>query len=114
MPRAMSFWLTEAAFKDGTKDVTRRLGWSTLARGDVLKAVRKAQGLRAGERQELLGLIRVVSTRRERLDAITLDEVRREGFAGKTPADFIRLFCEANRCEPSTVVTRIEFERLQS
>lgn len=112
MPRAMSFHLTERAFVTGEKDVTRRLGWTTVREGDVIAGVRKAMGLRRGERQERLGMIRVKTVRRERLDTITADDVRREGFAAMTPEEFVEFFCKANRCTPETVVTRIEFERV--
>ncbi len=113
MPRAMSFGLTERAFVTGRKDVTRRLGWLNAQPGDVYMGVRKAMGLRKGERQTTLGLIRVKSVRRERLDAITARDVKREGFEAWTPEDFVEFFCKANKCEPSTLVTRIEFERWQ-
>lgn len=113
MPRAISFHLTERAFVTGEKDVTRRLGWHDLTAGQELRAVRKAMGLRKGERQVELGRIRVKSVRREPLDTITPDDVRREGFPTWTPADFVAFFATANKCQPSTVVTRIEFERVQ-
>lgn len=111
MPRAMSFALTERALLTGRKDVTRRLGWVTVREGDVIAAVRQAMGLARGERHHGLGLIRVVSVRRERLDTITAEDVRREGFDDMTPAEFVAFFCKANKCEPTTIVTRIEFVR---
>jgi hypothetical protein len=111
MPRAMSFWLTERQLVTGRKDVTRRLGWLELREGDMLTAVRKAMGLRRGERHHALGLLRVKSVRRERLDTITPDDVRREGFDDMTPEEFVAFFCKANKCEPTTIVTRIEFSR---
>lgn len=40
---------------------------------------------------------------------ITPNDVVREGFR-MTTEDFIRMFCETQRCYPSTFVTRIEFE----
>ena len=46
--RNMSFALTEAQLLDGTKTVTRRLGWTMLKPGDHFRAVRKAMGLRKG------------------------------------------------------------------
>jgi hypothetical protein len=109
MSRRISFSMTEPQLLDGTKDVTRRLGWAELREGDVLVAVRKAMGLRKGERQVVLGWIRVVRVSRERLDTITADEVRREGFASETPASFVEFFCKANACGPTAQVTRIEF-----
>lgn len=111
MPRSMSFMLTQQQVLDGTKTQTRRLGWLDLREGDVLHAVRKAMGLKRGEHQQSLGLIRVRRVRRERLDRITLADVRAEGFPEMTPEAFIELFCKANKCTPDRIVTVIDFER---
>jgi hypothetical protein len=105
----MSFSLTEPQLLAGTKDVTRRLRWQTLLAGAHLTAIRKAMGLRRGERQAVLCEIEVLSVRWEPLDTITADECRREGFPEMTPAEFIAFFCAANGCNPETVVNRIEF-----
>ena len=113
MPRAMSFHLTEQQLVNGTKDVTRRLGWNALREGDVITAVRKCMGLRRGEKQEPLDTLRVVSVRRERLNTITADDVRREGFPDMTPEAFVEFFCQANHCPPDAQVTRIQFERVR-
>lgn len=109
MPRRISFSLTEPQLLDRSKDVTRRLGWAALREGTELVAVRKAMGLRKGERQVVLGTIRVERVTRERLDTITADEVRREGFPGETPDGFVTFFCTANACGRTAQVTRIEF-----
>jgi hypothetical protein len=109
----MSFSLTTPQFLDGSKDVTRRVGWRFLKVGDHLLAVEKAQGLKKGERQIALGEIVVTSVRREPLDYITPRDVRREGFPGKTCAWFVGMFCRANRCTPDTQVTRIEFKHVE-
>jgi hypothetical protein len=111
--RNISFALTTDQFLDGSKNVTRRIGWEFLKAGDVLCAVKQSQGLKKGEKVVRLGQIRVVNARFERLGAISLDDVGREGFYGRTPGWFVDFFCKANRCDPDTVVTRIEFERLQ-
>lgn len=50
MMRIMSFALTEQQLMDGTKTVTRRVGWANLKPGDRLTAVRKAMGLKKGPR----------------------------------------------------------------
>ena len=65
--KSMSFMLTRQAVIDRTKTVTRRLGWDNLKPGDRLYAVTKAMGLKKGEKQERLGVIEVVSVRREEL-----------------------------------------------
>lgn len=110
--RLISFALTEPQFLDGTKDVTRRLGWKKLKAGDSLMAVNKAMGLRPGERQRRLGVIVVVSVRRESLWSIDEADCRREGFPEKTPMQFVEMFCHHMGCEPETEVTRIEFRRV--
>lgn len=113
MPRNISFFLTTEQFLDGSKDVTRRDGWRDLKAGDVLCAVRKAQGIKKGEKIEKLGMIRIVSARQERLGMITVQEVRREGFPGMLPSEFIDFFCRSHKTVTAdTFITRIEFERI--
>lgn len=111
MARAISFMLTQDQVVAGTKTQTRRLGWLDAREGDVLNAVRKAMGLKRGERQQSLGLIRITRVRRERLNTISADDVRREGFPDMTPAEFVEFFCKANRCQPTQIVTVIDFEK---
>lgn len=110
--RSISFSLTTAQFLDGSKDVTRRVGWRWLKAGDELRAVEKAMGLKRGEKQVVLGIIRVRSVTAEPLDTITRKECRREGFPELTPAAFMAMFCKANQCSPDVMVRRIEFERV--
>ncbi len=110
--RRISFFLTEDAFLDGSKDVTRRLGWKDLKPGTHLLAVNRCMGLRKGEHARIFGPIRIVSVRRERLFTITAEDVRREGYPDDTPEVFVDDFCDAMGCAPDTVVTRIEFERI--
>jgi hypothetical protein len=113
MPRNISFSMTEPQFLDGSKDVTRRMGWLRLQPGDLLNACRKCMGLKPGEKIVRLGTVIVLSARRERLDAITPDDVRREGFPNMTPAEFVAFFCKGHAgCKPDSIVTRIEFRRV--
>lgn len=104
--------LTERQFCDGSKDVTRRLGWKNLKAGDRLLGVRKAMGLKKGEKQHPLGVIQVVSARREPLSKITKREVVREGFPDMTPREFVEMFCKHMKCLPHHTVTRIEFRHV--
>lgn len=116
--RNISFALTTDQVVNGTKTVTRRMGWKFLKPGELLQPVRKCMGLRPGEKlQKLRGPIRVVSVRRERLWRMWLDptygdaECRAEGFPSMTPSDFIDMFCASHKgCERGSEVTRIEFE----
>jgi len=113
--RNMSFLLTIPQFIDGSKTVTRRLRWMTLKPGDELMAVEKGMGLKPGEKIQRLGKIRVVSVRREELLAIVHDpeDCSREGFPDMEPLEFVSMFCKHMKCEPNTVVTRIEFEKIE-
>ena len=112
MPRNISFALTTPQFLDGSKDVTRRLGWWTLKPGTVLCAVEKGMGLKKGEKVKRLGLIEVVSARTEPLCDITDEDVVREGFPGWTARDFTDFFCRESGCKYNEQVRRIEFRRL--
>lgn len=120
MSRNISFSLTTPQFLDGSKDVTRRMGWAHLKVGDELCAVEKSQGLGKGGKVKRLGMIRVKSVRREFLRELTdrddgygFEEARREGFEGYSPPMFVHFFCGSHRgCTPDTVVTRIEFVRI--
>lgn len=118
--RNISFSMTTQQYEDGDKDVTRRMGWEDLEPGDVLMAVEKGMGLKKGEKIRKLGHLRVISARREPLDAIIhtpaygVEECRREGFPDMTPAEFVAFFCKGHKgCTPDTIVTRIEFEKLE-
>lgn len=117
--RNISFAITTEQYENGSKDVTRRLGWKNLKAGDRLQAVRKIRGLPKGAKVERLNppVIEVVSVRRERLDRMTKKprygrkECRREGFPDLSAEEFVAMFCEHGGCQPRTFVTRIEFRR---
>lgn len=126
MSRLMSVNLTEAAVRERRKTVTRRLGWwenkrghRILKVGDKLTLCPKVQGRRRGDIVEPLDRIvevTVIDIRRERLDAITREDVAREGWnvepLGPGPAAvnlFTEFFCEHMGCTPDTIVTRIEW-----
>lgn len=117
----MSFALTTPQVMEGTKTVTRRLGWLHLKPGDQLRPVRKCMGLKPGEKLDVLrDPITVVSVRREPLSAMTdsveygLLECELEGFGNhpdyRWPSQFVAMFCATHKgCTPETIVTRIEF-----
>lgn len=111
--RLMSFFLTTPQFLDGSKDVTRRLGWKNAKAGDQVEAIRKGQGLKKGEKVERLGGIEFVSVKREALAEIVNypDDCRREGFPAMRPKEFVEMFCH-QKCTPATIITRIEFKRI--
>lgn len=108
--RNMSFSLTTRALINGHKTVTRRLGWKSLKPGELFCGVKKAMGLKKGEKIQRLGVCRCVSNRAERLDAITQEDVVSEGFPTMTPSEFVEMFCRHHGCLPQTIVQRILFE----
>jgi len=112
MPRNMSFAMTTEQFRNRTKTVTRRFGWSFLKPGDVVRGVEKAMGLKKGEKIKELWLIKIVSVRREPLSAITQDDVVLEGFPDWTADQFIQMLVDHYKVDPKTPVNRIEFEYL--
>jgi hypothetical protein len=112
--RRISFSLTERQFLAGHKTVTRRLGWRKLMPGDRLLGVRKAMGLKKGEKQVVLGELEVIRVELEPLHSIHQydDDCAKEGFPHLSPVEFVRFFCKSMNCKPETVVTRIEFRRV--
>lgn len=106
----MSFALTTQQFKDKSKTVTRRFGWRFLKAGDVLNGVEKSMGLKKGEKINVLGKIRIISTRLEPLDAITKDDCIKEGFPDFEPIDFVGMLTSHYGCSPTKECNRIEYE----
>lgn len=101
LPRArrMSFFLTTRQVLAREKTVTRRAveTWTRLRPGEVVVAVEKGQGLKAGERHRVLAVIEIVDVRIEDLAAITADDCAREGFPEMSPADFVAFYRKAAR-----------------
>ena len=117
MPRNISFALTTPQFLDGSKDVTRRMGWRYLRAGDVLMAVEKSQGLGKGGKIKRLGLIKVIDARREPLNEMCYQRpMARKWRAKDSRAETKPILCcgspIATIAGGCTVVTRIEFERV--
>lgn len=109
--RHMSFFLTTEQVRNRTKTVTRRAGWWDVRRGEVIAACVKCQGLKKGEKVELIATIRVCDTTPGHLDEITPEDVVREGFPQMSCDEFIAMFCRTHKgATPTTVVNRIEFE----
>jgi hypothetical protein len=118
--RNISFSLTEEQFLDGSKDVTRRLGWLFLKPGDPLMGCEKCQGIKPGESIVRLGEIYVLGVSRERLDRMITEpeygaaEVIREGLPNLAPAEFVAMFCKHMACKPNHIITRIVFHHAPS
>ena len=112
MPRNMSFSMTTDTFRARAKTVTRRFGWWFLKPGDVVCGVAQSRGLKKGEWVVRLGLIRIISTRAEPLNAITEAELVLEGLPDTSPRAFVVMLCARFRVPPHEPVNRIEFEYL--
>lgn len=114
MARNMSCALTKEQVLAETKTVTRRDGWWFLKVGDIVNLVNKTMGFKKGEHPVKYKTVRIISTRPERLDAITKREVRREGFPEMTPAGFVSFFVKSHKkCTPDKIINRIEWEYLR-
>jgi hypothetical protein len=112
--RQISFFLTTRQFRNRTKTVTRRRGWSSLSPGTRLMAVVKGQGLGKGGKVERLGEIEVVSVRREPLMCIKASDVIAEGFPLLTCREFCEMYCKHNGGDWEQAVTRIEFKYIDA
>lgn len=106
----ISCFHTQRQVRDRSKLVTRRLRWINLKPGTLLQVVKKGMGLKPGQSIERMAIVKVVSVRRERLDAITAEDCALEGFPEMTPEDFVAFFCRSFKCQPGTIVTRIEWQ----
>ena len=60
-----------------------------------------------------LGLIRVISVRRNRLEPVAAVDVTNEGYPEMWPGEFVKMICRPHNCEPDTWVNRIEFKYLE-
>lgn len=105
----MSFAMTTEQVVDRTKTVTRRFGWWKVKPGDRIRAVRKAMGLKKGEKIQPLAIIEVVSATPEYLNCITKEDCIKEGFPDFEPRDFIDMLCEHYKVTQHKIVNRIEF-----
>jgi hypothetical protein len=112
--RNMSFMLTTSQMYAEIKTVTRRLAWNNLKPGDLVIAVEKGMGLKRGEKIKKIYPIVIKNISKEVLWHITLEEVEKEGFPGKTVEWFIDMFCKSHKgCTANTVVNRIEFKKYE-
>ncbi|DBA34863.1 TPA_asm: hypothetical protein vir521_00069 [Caudoviricetes sp. vir521] len=105
----MSFRFTANAIRNQAKTQTRRLGWEFLREGDYLIAVVQTQGLKKGEKVEIIRVIQVTNVRRERLCTITKEDVEAEGYPDMSQKEFIDMFCSKMGIQPWEYVTRIVF-----
>ena len=108
--RNISFMLTQPQIKNRSKTVTRRNGWRFLRVDELLQGVDRCQGLKKGEHPVKLEVIRVKEVSFEPLEAITPEDVIREGFPEMTCGQFIDMFIKSHKgVKPETEITRIVF-----
>jgi len=107
--RNMSFAMTTEQVINRTKTVTRRFGWWFLKPGDKVRGVRKALGLKKGEKIEPIAEIEILSVSAEPLNAITKEDCIKEGFPEFEPCDFVNMLTKHYKVEPDAIINRIEF-----
>lgn len=117
--RNMSFMLTTDQIRNRTKTVTRRVGWTFLKPGDLIRAVERCQGLKKGETVTPLGVLRVERVSRERLDRMEAEsiygqqECSAEGFPHLSPMEFVAMFCATHKV-PDTRAWGLPHRRRQA
>lgn len=112
--RNMSFSMTTPQFRDKTKTITRRLGWWFLKPGDIVNGVKKAMGLKKGEKIESIHQIKIISVTPEKIKFITQSDVIKEGFPKWSPKQFIEFLCNKHpKITSETVFNRIVFEYIE-
>ena len=111
--RNMSFFKTQDQIRNGTKTVTRRLGWKFLKPGDEVMACVKCRGLKKSEKVEKIRPIRIVSVDRQCLFDMSINDLTLEGFPFLSTWAFVEMFCDLNKCDRHDFVTRIEFEYIR-
>ena len=109
----MSFSMTTKQVKEERKTQTRRTGWKDLKPGEKVCAIEKGQGLKKGEKIKRLKILSIKKVEFEPLNNITEEDVIEEGFPEMKRSEFIEMFCKANKCHPSTEITKITFGYVQ-
>jgi len=110
--------MTTPQFIDGSKDVTRRLGWWNVRPGQILCGVEKGMGLKLNEKIKKLGMIEVISAIPQPLQALLdcheygVSEMIREGFPDMRPEQFVAMLCKHYKVTPSEPFNRIEFKKI--
>jgi len=107
--RNMSFALTTHQAWAQVKTVTRRdpETWKDLKVGDELQQVEKGMGLKKGERAKQIHTIRITGVELEPLEAMTPDDVAREGFPHLAPSQFVAMYRAHHKDQVNA--RRIEF-----
>ena len=112
-------WLQILA-RTKTKTVTRRIGcdWKP---GERRQAVQKMRGLKKGQKVVRGPVLECVANEEQRLDLVMyspvyygIHEMKREGFPGMDPKDFVQMVCRLNRCKADQIVNRIEFKYIDA
>jgi hypothetical protein len=67
-------------------------------------------GLKKGEKVKEIGIIEIISTRKEPLHAIDQADCIREGFPHFSPEQFVKMLVDHYDCFPDEYFNRIEFK----
>lgn len=121
--RNMSFFHTTAQILNYSKTVTRRVGWAALKPGDHFRAIVKGQGLKKGEKVQVLAELECVSNTpqllkdirkadRESCSRVINDECVAEGFPNLDGMSFVQMFMEHMGVGFEASVNRIEFKHV--
>lgn len=108
--RNMSFFYTQHQIRNRTKTVTRRDGWEHLKQGDRFRAIVKGQGLKKGEKVEVLAELECVSNTKSKVTPDDQADCSLEGFPELSPAEFKSMFKKNIGGNPNRTVNRIEFK----
>lgn len=98
----MSFALTPGAIVKRRKTVTRRIKDHYKVDDIIIAVVEKGQ--------TPLALLRITDVRFERLDAITENEMVKEGLGNLALPNFVEMMSNLYKISGSDLITRIEFE----
>jgi hypothetical protein len=110
--RRMSFAMTTEAVRARRKFITRRQGpmWRRLKPQERFVGVEKCQGLKKGQRQVVIAPeLECVDVTIVRIGDMQDAECAAEGFPEMTAAEFVAMYCRANRVTPDDDCARIVF-----
>lgn len=114
-----------AQILDYSKTVTRRVGWAWLKPGDRFRAIVKGQGLKKGEKVQVLAELECVSNTpqllkdicnadRQACSRVINDECVAEGFPNMDGMSFVQMFSSHMGVSWERTVNRIEFKHVDA
>lgn len=117
MTQRMSCSMTIESVRDRSKTVTRRhvATWQSLAVGDHLVLVEKAQGLKAGEHQVVLDEVEIVDVRVESLAMVLYEKfaTHREGLGHMTKHEFVAFWLKGHGYPANASAWQVQVRRIE-